>query len=140
MKRIAKLGFVLALLTGPVGCVAHAQTTKCRPADGVSQMLILHLQDMMTTTDPDVISARDNAFRVPVVSVSQITLVTDARTCDKAATAYGPPPGSTVTPAVYVVKLGSKGYAVLDPNQRAGQFQMVKIFDTKWVLLGGWTG
>jgi hypothetical protein len=137
----------MALLGAPallVACVLGGSratlTTHCRPADGASQSLINHLKQMMTTTDSAEIFARDNYFHVPVVSARQVRLATDAPTCERASAAYGPPTESMTKPRVYVVKLGSKGFAVLDPEQLAGEYQTVKIFDRKWVSIGGWTG
>ena len=82
MNRLAKLASALTVLAVlPAG--AAAQTSKCRPADDVSQVLINHLKEMMTTTDPVRINARNNIFRVPAVSASQVTLVTDAARATK---------------------------------------------------------
>lgn len=119
---------------------AHAQTL-CLPASSDSEVLITYLKRLVTTTDPYEQSARDNYYKVPVVSSASITLVTDVRTCEKASAAYGPAPEGPPNPKVYVVKLGSDGYAVLDPLQTGeGGAQTVMIFDRKWIAIGGWTG
>jgi len=37
-----------------------------------------------------------------------------------------------------VVKVGTTRYVVVDPNQRAGEFDMNEVFDSKWKRLAGW--
>jgi hypothetical protein len=135
-----------ALLLALAACasgskLAGAQSTlRCRAADDASARLILELKNWMTTANPGRRADRDTLYRIPVVSTGQIALVTDERVCARAAAAYGPPAGSTVTPSVYTVKLGNKGFAVLDPTQLAGEYSVVLILDTKFVRIGGWTG
>lgn len=115
-------------------------TSLCRPADQQSAGLIDYIKALETTTDSEQVNARNNIYHLPVVSTTQIALVTDARTCAKASAAYGPPTGSTTSPLVYVIQLGKSGYAVLDPTQLAGEYRTVMIFDRQWKKLGGWTG
>jgi len=113
---------------------------RCRAADNTSARLIEELKARITATDPEQVADRDTLFKIPVVNVNQISLVTDEATCLKAANAYGSQPGSTTPTRVYVVKLGSKGYAALDPDQPAGEFRVVMILSTKLAVTGGWTG
>jgi hypothetical protein len=69
-------------------CLRAQTNLKCRPADGTSNRVISALTAWVTTTDPQRISQRDNIFHIPVVPVSQITLVTDERICSKVVAAY----------------------------------------------------
>jgi hypothetical protein len=131
--------FGSALLTAAVPASGQA-TSKCRPADATSANLITALKKWVTTTNSKRIFERDNYFHVPVVSVSQISLVTDERTCGKAIQAYSAMPSGYTPASLTVVKLGNKGFATIDPLNKAGQFAVVFIFDTKWVDIGGWTG
>ena len=95
----------------------------------------------MTTTDPQRQADRDTAYKIPVVTVSSIALVTDERICGKLISAYAAIPGKNYTPAnLYVVALGNKFFAVYDPADLAGDFRTVMIFDSRYVLTGGWTG
>jgi hypothetical protein len=114
---------------------------KCRPADATSARVISALTAWVTTTDPERISQRDNIFHVPVVPVSQITLVTDERICSKVAAAYASFPRFAYTPArLYVIKMGNKNYVGYDPDKRGGEFTAVHVFDQKYVSVGGWSG
>jgi hypothetical protein len=94
----------------------------------------------MTSSDPDDIYERQYYYKVPVVDTTQVVLVTDATTCERASAAYGPRAGETSNPRVYVVRLGDAGYAVLDPLQLAGDNWVVIVFDPNWIAVGGWTG
>ena len=135
------LAATLALLTACISTPSRmaAADTLCRPADQ-SAALIVHLREMVTTTDSLMAFARDNYFHIPVVAPGQINAVTDPRLCELASAAYGPPTGSASRRRVNVVKLGSKGFAVLDPDHLAGDKQTVIIFSPTWVRIGGWTG
>lgn len=138
MKNRLFLAFTL-IAAGASG--VGAQTTKCRPADASSSRLINELKSWMTTTDPQRQADRDTAYKIPVVSVSSIALVTDERICAKLISAYAAIPGKNYTPAnLYVVALGNKYFAVHDPADLAGDFRTVMIFDSRYVLTGGWTG
>lgn len=118
-----------------------AQTVKCRPADASSARLIAELKLWMTTTDLQRQADRDTAYKIPVVSVSSIALVTDERVCGKLITSYAAIPGKNYTPtSLYVIGLGNKFFAVYDPADLAGDFRTVMIFDSRYVLTGGWTG
>ena len=121
---------------------AAAQTlTKCRPADSYTEVLIGTLKADVSSTDPRVVFRRDSTYHIPVVSPSRITLVTDEKICAKIIQAYAALPNGAYTPArVYVIKLGSKGYAALDPDRKAGEFSIFHIFNTKYVDVGGWVG
>ncbi|HEX5386160.1 MAG TPA: hypothetical protein VFW66_05635, partial [Gemmatimonadales bacterium] len=91
-------GIILGITVAAQNLAAQQSASKCLPADAQSASFINELQRMMAATDSWTIQGRDNVFHVPVVSPSQVTLVTDAKTCDKASVAFGPPPGSTVLP------------------------------------------
>lgn len=118
-----------------------AQAKKCRAADASSDILIAELKDFMTTTDPAWQAARDTIFKVPVVSVSSINVITDERICGKIITAYAAIPGKNYTPAnLYVISLGTKYFAVFDPADLAGDFHTIMIFDSRYAIIGGWTG
>lgn len=113
---------------------------KCTPADSQSTALITYIKSLETTTDPELVNARNNIYHLPVVATNKITQATDEKTCGKASTAYGPPAGSTTPPTVYVIQLENSGYAVLDPDQAVGEYTTVLIFDRQFRKIGGWTG
>jgi hypothetical protein len=138
IRRIQASALLLAILTLSHG--ASGQTLKkCRAADTQSLALIRELQEWMTTTDPQKIASRDTVFHLPVVSSSQVVLVTDEKLCAKVVQAYAGYPAYTPV-NLYVVKLGSKGYVGYDPDRKGGEFTAVHIFNTKFVRIGGWAG
>lgn len=134
----ASLALVLVLQLS--GRALHAQTSKCLPADSLSAALIADLKRIVSATDAWTVQGRDNIFHIPVVPPSSITLVTDSKVCAKASAAYGTLPGTTVTPNVYVIALGNAGYAVQVPDQPGEHYGTQKIFDRKWVKIGGRSG
>lgn len=136
--RIQTAALIVALVTISHG-VAAQTVKKCRPADAHSRGLIRELQGWVTTTDAQTIASRDTIFHIPVVSSSQIVLVTDEKVCAKVAAAYLASAGYTPA-SLYVIKMGSKGYVGFDPDRKGGEFTAVLIFSTKFVRIGGWVG
>ena len=132
----SRIHLLLAVLTActllPPSIVAGQSA--CLPAAPRSNVLIGELKEMMTTTDSERVADRDTLFNVPVVNPDDVTLVTDGTICAKVIAAYVAP-----RPArVFVIKLGTKGYAALDPVGLAGEFQSILIFDRKFKRIGGW--
>lgn len=130
-----------ALTVGSVlASSVEAQAHKCGVANDTSAALISELKNWMTTQNPKRITLRDNVFHIPLVSVSQVTLVTDERICGKVVQAYAALPAFPYTPSrVYVIKLGTKNYAGFDPSRKGGEFVAVHIFDSKYIRVGGWS-
>jgi hypothetical protein len=120
----------------------QAQSTlKCRAADDRTVSLIAQLKAWATTTDSERISQREDIFHVPVVDAKSLTVVTDEKLCAKIIAGYAAFPKLAYAPArVYVIRLGSKGYAAYDPDKKGGEFTAVHIFNTKCVRVGGWAG
>ena len=139
--NFARVRLVLgaAMITG-WSAVAGAQSLKCRPADATSAGLVAELKRWATTTDPSRVSQRDTLFHVPVVSVSQITVVTDEKVCLKVIQGYSLNPVPYTPTRLYVIKLGSKGYVGFDPDRKNGEFSVVHIFDSHYRHIGGWGG
>lgn len=124
-----------------VASIGEAQTIKkCRAADDSSANLIDALTLMATSTDSETVADRTNIYHVPALSASQITLVTDEKVCTKVVQAVALLPARLTPVNLYVVKLGSKGYAAWDPTQMAGEYRTVHVFNTKFIRVGGWTG
>lgn len=133
MKRQA-LVVVFGLLIPAVS--AAQRPSSCLTGDEGAG-LIIHLKQWMTVTDTADVRLRNTVYRIPVVDTAAVQLVTDARTCARAAAAY---PDTTADRPVYVVSLGREGYAVLDPSDKAGEFRTVILFNRQWKEIGGWTG
>jgi len=138
--------FAVAALIGtplfslPVVTAAAQGSPKCRPANDTSENIIGDLKNWITTSDPERIAARDSVFKIPVVSLSQISVVTDERICAKVIQGYAAMTGGYTPASVYVIKMGTKHYAAHDPARKAEQHSIVHIFDAKYQSIGGWTG
>jgi len=105
----------LALGLGVVSHDAPAQTpSKCRAADERSTALIVELKQWVLYTDPRRIYERDNYYHIPVVPLTQITLVTDEQICAKIVAEYSKLPQNPYTPAsVYVIKNGKQELRII---------------------------
>jgi hypothetical protein len=67
---------------------------------------------------------------------ADLTLVTDARTCAKAAALLDQLANRpTSARQVYVVKAGTKRYFVNDPNDRTGEWGMTFVTDAKFAYI-----
>jgi hypothetical protein len=108
----------------------------CRGPDDRTHSLIAELAGWMVTTDPEQIARRDTVFNIPVVNPNEITLVTDDAVCVRARNAYAAPGQGPV----YVLRLATEHFAVLDPAFLAGSIETVKIFSKDWQIVGGWSG
>lgn len=129
---------MLALFTGcaAFGPLVASGQSACLAAAPRSNLLIGELKQWMETTDPERIAHRDTLFMIPQVNMADITLVSDATICAKVVAKYPEP-----RPAqVFVIRLGNKGYASLDPTGLTGEYENVHIFDRKFKRVGGWTG
>jgi hypothetical protein len=135
--RLAITFLALCLMAPP----ASSQVKKCRAADETSAGLILELKDWVTTTDSTRVRLRSTVYELPAgITASQIVLSIDEKICAKAITAYTSISGGYIPASLYVIELGSKGYAILDPTDTAGEYRMLMFLNTKYVRVGGWTG
>jgi len=133
--------FALAFALALGASEPAAQTTpKCRPADAYTANLISHLVYRISATDPRDIRLRDSVYKIPVVASGQITVVKDERVCGKLIEAYSRDADGRVPVSLYVINLGTKHYAVMDPEDKAGEFSIVLIYDSRYVQVGGMTG
>lgn len=127
--------FYAAMAIVLAGCapVLHAQSAgSCRPADQTSALVQSELTGIATGTDSLSQSTRDSTG-IPATTVSKISLVTDSRTCDKAAQAINTLLGTPSTVRqVYVIKVDAT-YAVVDPAlSDAPGATAVFVFDRRW--------
>ena len=141
MKRSTRLMQLLAgamIVTAP-GMSARAQSTECGAANDTSAALITDLKAWMKTEDPDRVVLRDRVFHIPFVAESQISVVTDPRTCGEIVKAYSRLSEFAYTPSrVYVIRIGTE-YAGYDPDRKGGEFVAVHLFDSKYTHIGGWS-
>ena len=114
--------------------------TKCRPADATTSNVIGDLERWITSTEPDDILARDSVFRIPVVDLDQISVVTDEGVCAKAINGYAALAGNRTPKSLYVIRMGPDFFALHDPTILAGDLSIVIITDSEFRPIGGWTG
>ncbi len=130
--RIKGLLFLICL-----PATLQAQTV-CRASDATSANLVQQITSMLTVGDALRIS-----LTVPVVSSSQVTLVSDSTLCGRALqvqdsvisasnSAYTAPfPSRTL----YVVKVGTY-YASLDTHDNTAEWKSVYFWDDHWRFVG----
>src|SRR5690349_6404410 len=87
LLTIAGMILTVAAWSQPRVAPSLAITTQCRGPDALSAQLISYLQVLVTATDTGTITRRQN-WGLPATSAANVTLVTDSRTCAKAADAY----------------------------------------------------
>ena len=118
---------------------ARAQSTECGATSDTTAALITDLKAWMNTENPNRVALRDRVFHIPVVAESEISIVTDRRTCSEIAKAYGRLPELAYTPSrVFVIRIGTE-YAGYDPDRKSGEFVEVHLFDSKYSRIGGWS-
>ncbi len=135
--------FAAQLLIAASPLCANAQTYTCLPDAALeAQPLRDHVVALVTGTDSGSIATR-KLYHLPALSASKVTVVTTTSVCNRAGDAYHTTVARPGTPRVsrtlVVIKVGRSRYVVLDPNERAGEFQLNDIFDSKWHYLIGLT-
>lgn len=139
MTRLSRI--TVFALAGVVVPSLHSQVAaSCRPPDEKSAGIIAELREWVTTTELERIKDRDKIFKIPVVDPAQISVVTSNQTCRRAIDGYSKLPGGRRPESLYVIKMGSKYFAVHDSADSAGNMMTVHIMDRKFKLIGGWTG
>lgn len=88
---------------------------------------------------------RDTYFRIPVVPVGNMVLVTDRTVCSKASKALAEQVQNPTPGPVYVVKIFTDAdtwYVVHSPKPPAsgGEFRNYLILDQRFNRYGGWSG
>jgi hypothetical protein len=139
MRKLSRL--TVFALTGVLASSLQSQVAaSCRPPDEKSSGIIAELRDWVTTNDLERIKERDRIFKIPVVNPAEISVVVNDRICKKAIEGYSKLPGGMRPARLYVIRMGSKYFAVHDPTDKAGDMMTVHIMDRKFKSIGGWTG
>jgi len=116
-----------------------AQTYIC--LSDTTHTLYYYVVRLVTGTGSAMVANR-NRYSLPAVAKSKVSVVTTATICRQAGAAYHAavtPPGTPpVSRTLVVVKVGTTRYIVVDPNQKAGEFEVNEVFDSKWNRLAGW--
>lgn len=126
---------------GASGAGLGATPTQCLGPDVSSSITIEYVQSMMTDADTSVAATRA-MWALPMASASNVTLVTDARVCAKAANALSAHVNSSNPMKgrrVYVVQVATV-YVVWDPKLRVGEWEAFYTFDRKFRHLASVAG
>jgi hypothetical protein len=119
-----------ALTTGSL----EAQGSYCRTAADTAGPFLASLQGSYDIVDT--VWMKSQGF--PYATPEAVTLVTQPSTCKSAVAAYNKATGITPPLAsVYVAALGKKGYVIMNPQDHAGDYQSMWVFDTHWTMKQG---
>jgi hypothetical protein len=137
----AKLSFIGLLLVGAcaVGIrPATAQTYTCQPTNSPSSVALKDYAVRLTGGDPSLEETRQ-LHQLPTIQASKVTIIKTNSICQQAAQAYNKAVrGASAPPisrSVSVVKIGTTRYLVIDPAERAGEYEITVIFDAAFAPL-----
>jgi hypothetical protein len=118
-----------------------AQTSSCHAPDANSTRLVQLVTRMATGTDA--LSMRQRTLlKIPQVSASQVSYVTDSKSCSKAFRPYNAnteqsnSSGVPIQPSgqLYVVKAGTT-YVAMDPAKSNGHYMTLVTLDKNFKFL-----
>lgn len=138
--RIVLLALSLSVSSASlVSQVAHAQQSggaTCMPSDEFANLMVLRYRHLATSADTTVAPTRE-IMKLPIVSVTSVSYVTDNSICAKAEAAYsaaaGDAPG-TPSGRVHVFKVGNV-YVVSDTARRTGEFDVRMTLSKSYKVL-----
>jgi hypothetical protein len=138
--RIVLLAFGLVASAPFAGQAVHAQQSggaTCMPPDEFSKLMVLHYRHLVTSTDTSVAPTRE-IMKLPIVSATSVSYVTDDSICAKAEAAYSAAasnaPGSP-SGRVHVFKVGDV-YVVSDTARRTGKYDVRMTLSKSYNVLG----
>jgi hypothetical protein len=141
-RRILVLLMLFVLVPG---AKLRAQTYRCASAtsDDAVNMREYMVSLVTATTDTSLVAMR-TTYHLPALDSSKVSIVTTAKTCASAAIAYNKaihgPDASAVSRTIVVVKIGTTRYALLDPLERYGEYEINVITDSNFVVLNTFSG
>lgn len=127
-----------------LGNEASAQSYDCI-ADTSDETLGLRddVVSWVTGSDPRVAEKRD-ALQLLPATASQVSVVTEKKTCREAALAYHahllPKGAPVISRNMVVIRIGNDRYVIKDPAERQGEFGSVLITDGRFNVLAKITG
>lgn len=135
---LSPLLFLSLLASGPNPIYA---APVCRGSDTSSAYFSEVITAVVADGDANAVALR-SALQLPQLAANNVVLVTDSRTCSKAALAMDAIQG-VVDPArqMYVFKLGNTRFAVITvrapsaPGVYSTAPTLVRYFDSKWTWL-----
>jgi hypothetical protein len=110
-------------------------TSPCFPASDASAGMLARYQFVDTATDK-LQTAWRQSLGLPVIAVSQITLVSDSTVCRRGVTAFNSIlADDSLAPSVSVnvVRYGSTRYIIGDPAHVVGEWKHEPVVDTAFV-------
>jgi len=124
---------------------AVSQSFSCVPAQHPQAIVLKnYVVRLVTASTADTLVANTRSrYDLPAVSASAVRIETDKKRCESAAKGYHEalhPGVPQVSRSVVVIKVGSSRYVVLDPAERAGEFQVHVVMDNHWETLAVFTG
>lgn len=141
LRRLVPIIGLMSAVTAFDASHSIMSTTVCMPNDGLATTMVAKFQTAMTTTDTLKIHSRAY-MQLPSVPVSQVTYLTNNKTCNSAAAAYNAalvqPPPYPPSGSVYVWQIGTV-YVVLDTAQRVGEWRTAMTLDKHFSVLVKYT-
>lgn len=132
MRTLGLMVVLGGMLIAPFGSVlssADPQQGTCITDDEKVEALLVWAVALGTDTSQQYADERA-LWQVPATPVSEIELVSDARTCDEVRRGYnkgiGDAPGTQRD--LYAVRVGSR-YIAFDPTVKAGEFVVCIVLD-----------
>lgn len=131
---------IVSLIALALPPILHGQSTSpCRPLDGGGLATLNWARTTATSSDSTAISSRTR-LKIPKVSASKVSYVTDTRMCQQAVNAYSAAAGVPANGrSVYLVKVGTI-YVIKDPTVKAGEWWYSMTADSKFKILVKFTG
>lgn len=125
---------VLWILAGlltffPGGRTASAQSGGC---DTVLDDVYYYIDSLYTTVATDSANTRRELLGIPRLTQDQVGFVTDSATCNQAAAAYTLAENDSTNHQVYVFRLGSTRYLVVDRKKYGGEWLISWLFDASF--------
>ena len=129
-----------SVLSTPARASRELVANTCRSADTTSAYLKAIIEGIVSLTDSTSTVVR-TALNLPLLSASNVSLVTQSQTCGKAASALDAAQNSTnPNRTMYVFKLGTTRYAVFEVAGSSSDFSgpganFIWYFTNKWDYL-----
>ena len=112
---------------------AAAQVAGC---DTVIDYTYHYVDTLYTTIVTDSATDGRDLLGIPLLTADQVGFVTDSTTCQQAAAAYTLAEGDSVANRrVYVFRLGSTRYLVVDRTKHGGEWLIAWLFDSAFTPL-----
>ena len=129
----------LLIVTGcSFATIGTAQTFSCQPTNSADAVALKDYVVRLTSGDPALVQKRQ-AYQLPAVAASKVSVVKTSSVCQQAAQAYNRAVRGASAPqvsrSVVVIQVGTTHYVVLDPVERQGEFQVVFTFTSAFVPL-----